>query len=277
MTLAEILVKTLAIVTLAVATHATRSLSFSGVLASIFLGVIVLFLGGWDCFIILLAFLVLGVASTKYRRKDKELDALTQEKGGVRNWMNVIANGGPAAISLMLEHVFRMEVFLVFFTTTVCSAAADTLATELGLLSKSKPRLITNLRRSVEKGVSGGVTLLGTFAGLSGAMAIALVSLTLQQANAPGIVSRVGDAQRLIVACSTGGFLGMIVDSLLGATVQEAYMSKADGRLLEKPGKQGEYVLVKGFRGFNNHVVNFVSNLIAGLLGIMIYILTEAL
>ncbi|MBO3832014.1 MAG: DUF92 domain-containing protein [Candidatus Brockarchaeota archaeon] len=277
MMIAETLVKTLAIVMLAVATYISRSLSFSGVLASIFLGVIVLFLGGWDCFIIMLAFLVLGVASTKYRRKDKELDALAQEKSGVRSWVNVLANGGPAAISIMLEHFFRMEIFLVFFTTTVCSAAADTLATELGLLSSSKPRLITNIRRSVEKGVSGGVTLLGTFAGLSGAIAIALVSVALQQANAPGIISGVGDAQSLFVACSTGGFLGMIVDSLLGATVQEAYVSKTDGRLCEKPGKQGEYVLVKGFKGFDNHVVNLVSNLIAGILGIMIYVFTAAL
>lgn len=269
--IAETLVKTLAIVTLAVATYVSRSLSFSGVLASIFLGVIVLFLGGWDCFIIMLVFLVLGVASTKYRRKDKEPDVLAQEKSGVRSWVNVLANGGPAAMSIMLEHFFRMEIFLVFFTTTVCSAAADTLATELGLLSSSKPRLITNLKRSVEKGVSGGVTLLGTFAGLSGAIAIALVSLTLRQANAPGIISRIGDAQRLLVACSTGGFLGMIIDSLLGATVQEAYVSKTDGRLYEKPGKQGEYVLVKGFKGFDNHVVNLVSNLAAGILGIMIY------
>ncbi|MEM3464884.1 MAG: DUF92 domain-containing protein [Candidatus Jordarchaeales archaeon] len=277
MILVETLVKTLAIVTLAVATYVSHSLSFSGILASIFLGVIVLFLGGWDCFIIMLAFLILGVASTKYRRKDKESDASTQEKGGVRSWVNVLANGGPAAISIMLEHVFRMEVFLVFFITTVCSAAADTLATELGLLSRSKPRLITNLKRSVEKGVSGGVTLLGTFAGLSGAMAIALVSLTLRQANAPGILPRVGDAQRLLAACSTGGFLGMIVDSLLGATIQEVYVSKADGRLHEKPGKQGEYVLIKGFRGFNNHMVNFFSNIIAGILGIMIYVFTVAL
>jgi len=268
--LGEILVETLVIVTLAVATYFSHSLTFSGVLASIFLGVVVLFLGGWDCFIILLAFLILGVASTKYRRRDKEQDALTQEKGGVRSWINVLANGGPAAVSIILEHVFRMEVFLVFFTTSVCSAAADTLATEIGLLSNSKPRLITNLSRKVEKGVSGGVTLLGTLAGLSGAMAIALVALTLQ-ANGAGILSRVNDAQRLLAACVTGGFLGMIVDSLLGATIQGAYVSKADGRLCEKPGKQGEYVLVKGFRCFDNHTVNLVSNLAAGLLGIMVY------
>ncbi|MGB9717019.1 MAG: DUF92 domain-containing protein [Thermoproteota archaeon] len=270
----ETLVKTLVVVTLAVATYVSHSLTFSGVLASVLLGVIVVFLGGWDCFIILLAFLILGVGFTKYRRRDKELDTLSQEKGGVRSWVNVLANGGPAAIPIMLEHVFRMEVFLVFFTTAVCSAAADTLATEIGLLSNSKPRLITRLKSRVEKGVSGGVTLLGTVAGLLGSVAIALVALALHLVNTPGILSGVSDFQRLLVACSAGGFLGMIVDSLLGATVQEAYVSKADGRLREQPREQGEYVLVKGVSGFDNHVVNFVSSLIAGLLGVTIYILT---
>lgn len=272
MMLAELLVKTLVIVTLAVATHVSHSLTFSGVLASILIGGVALFLGGWDCFTILLAFLVLGVAFTKYRRGEKEQGALIQEKGGVRSWVNVLANGGPPAISIMLEHVFRMEVLPVFFLTAVCSAAADTLATEIGLLSSSKPRLITDLRRRVEKGFSGGVTLLGTVAGLLGSLVITLVSLTLYLANAPGMLSAVSDFKRLTVACSTGGFLGMVIDSLLGATVQEAYVSKDGERMCEHP-EHGEYVLIKGLKGFDNHVVNFVSSFLAGLLGVAIYIL----
>ncbi|MEM3648616.1 MAG: DUF92 domain-containing protein, partial [Thermoproteota archaeon] len=226
------------------------------------------------CFIIMLAFLILGVAFTKYRRKEKELEASPREKGGVRSWVNVLANGGPAAIPVLLEYMFRMEVLPVFFLTAVCSAAADTLATEIGMLSRSKPRLITDLKRRVEKGVSGGVTLLGTAAGVSGSLAITLFSLALYLANTPGMLSGVRDFQRLMVACSTGGFLGMLIDSLLGATVQETYVSKADGRLCEKPSGQGEYVLTRGFRGVDNNVVNFLSSFLAGLLGVAIFVLT---
>lgn len=39
----------------------------------------------------------------------------------------------------------------------------------------------------------------------------------------------------------------MIIDSLLGATIQEAYASKS-GELREKPSGHWEYVLIKGLR-----------------------------
>lgn len=272
MTPSETVVKTIVVIAVAVAAYVSRSLTFSGVLAAIFLGIIALFLGGWDCFIVLLAFLILGIAFTRYRRSEKELGAPWKEDG-VRNWVNVLANGGPAAIPIVLEYAFRMEVLPVFFLTAVCSAAADTMATEIGLLSRSKPRLITDLKRRVEKGFSGGVTPLGTAAGLFGSLAITLVSLALYSANTPGMLSGVTDVQRLTVACSTGGFLGMLIDSLLGATVQEAYVSKDNGRLCENPNARGEYVLTKGFRGVDNNVVNFLSSFLAGLLGVTIYIL----
>lgn len=107
----------------------------------------------------MLAFLILCVAFTKYRRSEKEMGAF-QEKNGVRSWVNVLTKGGTATISVVLEHVFRMELLPVFFLTAVCSAAADTLATEIGLLSDSKPRLIIEPRRRVERGFSSGVTRL---------------------------------------------------------------------------------------------------------------------
>ena len=45
---------------------------------------------------------------------------------------------------------------------------ADTWSTELGVLSSGRPRLITSLK-PVEKGTSGGVSLVGTLAALAGA------------------------------------------------------------------------------------------------------------
>lgn len=267
----ETVVKALVILAVSIATYASRSLTLSGVLAAAFLGTIVLFLGDWGCFVLLLVFFILGVTFTKYRRSEKESGALVQEKNGIRSWVNVLANGGPAAISILLEYVFQMEVLPVFFLTAICSATADTMATEVGLLSKSKPRLITDLRRRVEKGFSGGVTLLGTVAGFFGSLAIALVSLTLYSTNTPSMLSRVTDVKRLTMACSIGGFLGMLIDSLLGATIQEVYVSKPNGRLYEKPSGGREYVLIKGFRGIDNNMVNFISGLLAGFSGIAIY------
>lgn len=275
LTPAEAIAKTIAIIVLSIIIHVSRSLTVSGVLASMVLGVVILFLGGWGCFIIMLTFLVLGVAFTKYRHREKAPGTLAQEKGGVRTWINVFANGVPAAVPVLLEAFYGMDAFPVFFLAAVCSAAADTLSTEIGLLSRSKPRLITDLRRKVEKGLSGGVTPLGTVAGLMGSTSISLVALTTCLIGVPSILLNVKDLHSLVLAGSVGGFIGMLVDSLLGATVQGIYVSKANGMLYEDPRKcGGECVLIKGFKHLGNNTVNFISCLIAGLLSIPIYYLS---
>ncbi|MEM3712865.1 MAG: DUF92 domain-containing protein [Thermoproteota archaeon] len=267
-------VKVTVLVVLAEAMYFSKSLTLSGIIASTLVGLVTIFLGGWDCFIILLVFLILGVIFTKYKHSEKSPGTLAQEKGGVRTWINVFANGGPAIIPLVLEYFYAMEVFKVFFLSAVCSAASDTLSTEIGLLSKSKPRLITDLRKRVDRGVSGGVTLLGTLAGLLASLTIALMPLVTIATGLTGLFVNIKDVLRLILASASAGFLGMIVDSLLGATVQALYVSKETGLFYEDPRKcNGECILVRGFRHFGNNAVNFSSCLIAGVIGALIYML----
>ncbi|MCS7138496.1 MAG: DUF92 domain-containing protein [Crenarchaeota archaeon] len=266
--------KVATVVVLAVAMYFSRSLSFSGIIASTLIGLTAIFLGGWDCFLILLIFLTLGVAFTKYKHAEKTPGTLAQEKGGVRTWVNVFANGGPAIIPLVLEHFYNMEFFKVFFLSAVCSAASDTLSTEIGLLSKSKPRLITRLWKEVDKGVSGGVTLLGTIAGFLASLIIALMPLVTISTGISGLFFDFKDPLRLILTSTIAGFFGMIVDSLLGATVQALYVSKETGLLYEDPRKcNGECVLIRGFKHFDNNAVNFSSCLLAGIVGAILYML----
>ena len=60
------------------------------------------------------------------------------------------------------------------------AVAADTFSSELGILSKSKPRLLTSWTfRRVPPGTNGGVTLEGKLAGFAGAFVIALTSVIL--------------------------------------------------------------------------------------------------
>ncbi len=120
-----------------------------------------------------------------------------------RNHRQVIANGGIAALSALLGSWLA-------FAGSLAAATADTWATEIGQFSPTPPRLITNGTR-VPAGTDGGMTLLGTVGGIAGAGLIAGLAVGLGPAG-----SGLGLAMRVAVA----GVVGMLLDSLLGATVQ---------------------------------------------------------
>jgi uncharacterized protein (TIGR00297 family) len=125
---------------------------------------------------------------------------LTTASGGDgrRNERQVIANGGIAALAALAGS-------WPAFAGALAAAAADTWASEIGIRARTLPRLITNGKR-VPAGTDGGMTLLGTAGGVAGAGLIAGLSRVL------------GHPDALVIAVA--GVIGMVVDSLLGATVQ---------------------------------------------------------
>ncbi len=159
-----------------------------GVAAALGVGLATGFGLGWRGLLLLLGFFV---SSSLLSKKTS------------RNHRQVIANGGIAALSALLGSWLA-------FAGALAAATADTWATEIGRFSPTPPRLITNGAR-VPAGTDGGMTLLGTVGGIAGAGLIAGLAVGL----GPG-GSGLGLAMRVAVA----GIIGMLLDSLLGATVQ---------------------------------------------------------
>ncbi|MFV2014437.1 MAG: DUF92 domain-containing protein, partial [Candidatus Heimdallarchaeota archaeon] len=116
------------------------------------------------------------LSSYKENTSEKSTAMLYADKGGQRDSLQVFANGGTAVIgSIMVlykiglaESKYFSPLFL-FVAVSFASSAADTWATEIGTTSKSDPRWIFNLKKSVPKGTSGAVTILGTTATALGA------------------------------------------------------------------------------------------------------------
>lgn len=161
-----------------------------GAAAALAVGLATIYGFGWRGMALLLAFFVsssLWTAAAKGRRGGGE--------GAARNARQVVANGGIAALAALFGN-------WTWFAGALAAANADTWATEIGSFSPSRPQLITSWTR-VPAGTDGGMTLLGTVGGVAGAGLIA------------GLAGR-----RVVIAVATAGVLGMLLDSLLGATVQ---------------------------------------------------------
>jgi uncharacterized protein (TIGR00297 family) len=248
------------VVAFALTAIAARAIDRRGLLASIAVGYPILLGGGWKWFVIVASFFVLGVAFTWYRYEYKKSIGTAQEKGGTRNWPNILANGGVASLLGAGELLGGGLTFALLYLGAVSAAASDTVATELGLLNKSPPRLVTDPRRVVSPGTSGGVSAMGL---LGAVLASALIGLV---AGVLGMVDGVQAAYVVAVAV-VGGFLGSLADSVAGATLQRKSFCVVCGKPSENLVHCGEPTRhSSGLYVVDNHVVNVVAT-VAGALG----------
>ena len=181
-----------------------KVLDTGGAIFAVIIGATIIFTKGIAWFALLLIFLTLGAAVTKYKRNFKRtrLHDRTARRAG-----NVIANGLiPAALAVLpLTHDFSLP-----FVASIAAAMADTFASELGVLSDNA-YLITNFKK-VEPGTNGAISLLGEGVAFVGACIISLIAYFL-----------IGITLSSVLLCILLGFLGCHIDSLLGATFQGGY------------------------------------------------------
>jgi uncharacterized membrane protein len=120
------------------------------------------------------------------------------------------------------------------------AVAADTFSSELGILSKSKPRLITAPWRVVPPGTNGGVTTAGLGAGLLGALILSLTSTMLLPFCRDW---NFAEKTKYTLALTVAGFSGTLLDSLLGALFQASVVDIHSGKVVE--GEGGRRVLIR--------------------------------
>lgn len=186
--------------------------SVTGMLTGVLMGLITIVLGGFGWFVALIAFFGIGGLASKYRYEEKRELGVAESNEGARGTRNVLANAAVAVLAVVgfaasPQLPADAAVFVLGFAGSLATAMSDTLSSELGVLY-GEPRLVTTLEE-VDPGTDGGVTVEGTAAGVLGALIVAAIAVALLG------VSPVGAA---LVA--VGGVAGMLVDSLLGATIE---------------------------------------------------------
>jgi uncharacterized protein (TIGR00297 family) len=237
------------------------------VLGAVVIGTVIFGFGGWVRGLLLIAFFVSSSLLSHYRDRQKAGLAEKFAKGNRRDLGQTLANGGLAAlIALVIGLTGRDAAIypaLAFaFYGALATVNADTWATELGVLARNGPKLITT-GRPVPVGTSGGVTVEGFAAALAGATFIGVVGFALIQ-----IAARLTTGAWLwsdwvvIPVAAIGGVAGATFDSLLGATVQGIYRCDRCGveteRTLHRCGQPTH--LVRGWRWLNNDWVNFLAS-----------------
>lgn len=244
-----------------------RSLTQSGWLGAVIVGTLTFGFGGWSWGLTLIAFFVTSTILSHYKESLKERKAAEKfAKGGRRDLWQTFANGGLGALCATAYALTGQPVtLLAAFAGFMATVTADTWATELGVLSPHKPRLITN-GRPVDPGTSGGITVFGTSASAIGALLIGTIFFALLVIEGAPAAS----TWWVIPASLIGGVGGALIDSLMGATVQAIY-AYPDGRETERRvARDGRpTTFLRGWQWLNNDMVNLLSSIAGALLAIL--------
>jgi len=252
------------------AAYRRGALSKSGVAGAILIGATIFGLGGWAWGVLLVVFFVSSSALSHFKQARKEALAEKFSKGHQRDLAQTLANGGAGALAALANSLWPHPAWWAAFAGAMATVNADTWATELGVLSKTQPRLVTN-GRAVEVGTSGGVTSTGTLAALAGAGLIGLMAAGFgwaQGFNWLNIYSTWGAILAALIV-SLAGLVGSLFDSWLGATVQAMYFCDHCGKETERHPRHicGHPTRsLRGWRWLDNDWVNFISSVVGAAL-----------
>lgn len=221
--------------TAAVATVVLKKLDAKAAVAAVVIGFMVWLGEGYTGIAMLATFFTAGTLATSWKMRTKQQAGLAEQHRGQRTAAQVIANGGVAALLSLLSFMFseQQPLLLLMVASSLSSAVADTLSSELGNVYGKKFYNIMNLKKDL-RGLNGVISFEGTLIGIAGSILIALI-----YALQAGFTI---DFLWIVIA----GTVGNLTDSVLGATLERKHI-------------------------LNNSAVNFLNTLTGAVAGLLLY------
>jgi len=216
---------------LAVGAVAARALTpVAGVVAAAF-GSVIVVLVGYPFLALLILFVVASVLATRFHIEEKRSKHVQEGVAGERGISNVVAHIVlPTALAIgggWVPPVIPTPTLAVLYASALAFGAADTFASELGVLAGTARSILT--LRPVAPGTNGGVSGVGEAWGFVGAGVTAIVGFGLFRLFS----TPVPGASLFLVTVAVSGFLGCQVDSILGETLENrGYLTKGSTNFL---------------------------------------------
>jgi len=192
----------------AVSGYRLKVLTVSGGWAALLVGTALFVGGGWTWLVLVGTFSATSSFLTRWDPPGTTAPRSADATG--RHWDQVVANGGIAGLAAVIHGFSGWPHAFAVAAGAIAAGTADTWATEVGRWTSDQPRMITTWC-PVPSGTSGGITMAGTLGGVAGALMIGGLA---------GILIHNLPARSVFLTVLGAGISGMMLDSLLGATVE---------------------------------------------------------
>lgn len=200
----------------ALAAYFGKVISKSGSIGGFVVGVLIYFFTGWNGYVVLVVFFILGTLVTKVKYKEKAEKGIAQEDEGKRGAKHAIANCSAALIMGLVAFIAAFKgntniqiLFMAGFTGAFATALSDTASSEIGQAYGKTTILLTGFKR-VPPGTEGAVSLEGTLAGIGASLVLGIVAM------ATGVIIGWQGLTAVVIAA----FIGNTLESIIGSTIE---------------------------------------------------------
>lgn len=203
-----------------------KLLTPAGVFHAWVLGVLIWGTLGWQGYLVVAFYFLVGSGVTRIGIAQKEAEGIAEKRSGARGPENVwgsaltaalcalgvgVINSGILGANLQSSVPNPVYLLLLGYVASFSTKLSDTSASEVGKAYGKTTYLITTLQ-PVPRGTEGAVSLEGTLAGVVASIAIACVGWAV------GLIDLLG-----IVWCVLAAFIATNLESVIGATLQTKY------------------------------------------------------
>lgn len=240
----------------------TKSLTFSASFVSFIYVVGTATFGGLEAVVMvfalyIIAAIVSAISTKKFNQITKEVKAKT-----IRKSKQIFANSSVAFVLTIIYFITKETIFLFASFAVLAEEFADSLASDIGRLSKQHPIDILKFKK-VKPGISGGISLLGVISALIASFVATSIPFAFF----------ITEWKALLVVLGVS-FVGMFIDSILGSSFQVLYRCPVCGEQTEKPihcNVTAEQI--KGCKVIDNSMVNLLTGVLTGGLAIVFLML----
>ncbi len=167
---------------------------------------------GWQGYVVILSYLIVGSGVTRIGKEIKEAKGIAEKRDGARGPENLWGSAATGAVCAIGQAIAPNPLWLIAYTASLSTKLSDTTASEVGKAYGKSTFLITTFK-PVAAGTEGAISLEGTIAGIIGSLVIAAIGLAV------GLLASPWD----LLWCAIAAFIATNIESVIGATLQEKY------------------------------------------------------
>ena len=232
-----------------------KSITLSAAIMGLVMSLSISIFAGSSLLLLLLLLFLLSEIVSKIIRKIKG-----SNNKNSRGFKQIFSITFVAILLSILFYIYENKILIYTAYLAIIGQLADSMASDIGSLSKKKPIDIIKLKK-VENGTSGGITFIGTLAALITSILGGVIVVVFE-----------GFILKTFIIIIVLGFIGTLIDSIFGSLLQVKYECLDCGNVIEYKNCCNQNVKqVSGVKFIDNATVNFLTSVFTTIIALAIF------